>query len=202
MNPDQPASQQSPPPPSVGISNPVNVDHPNQAPATVSAMQPELINPNSSGPPSAKKSFTLPLIIGGGVILILAIAVGAYMFLRSPTPAKPATRTAAVTSPSTPSATAIVTATPELTLTISTPSAGLLVNSQILTISGKTNPNVSLVIYSDSDANSVTSDAQGNYSGTVLLDKGINTITVTAFTDQEVSQTVQIKVVYDDGTNG
>ena len=65
------------------------------------------------------------------------------------------------------------------------------VNGEVL-ISGKTLPNTTVLIYSDSDEASLESDADGKFEGTLLVNETGGLIKVTAFGDngEEKSKTI------------
>ncbi|OGD54544.1 hypothetical protein A3J78_02180 [Candidatus Beckwithbacteria bacterium RBG_13_35_6] len=85
-----------------------------------------------------------------------------------------------------------------LTLGLQTPYDGLILNSNVLTVKGTTLPNSVVVFYTETDENSVESDANGNFAGTINLQGGINTLVVTAFSEIGEEKTQVVDVVYEE----
>lgn len=80
-----------------------------------------------------------------------------------------------------------------LTLILNSPIDGTLVADNQVIVKGKTLPGTTVAFYTDTDENSVEADASGKFEGSLGLVKGINTLTVTAFgEDDEKSVTVDI----------
>lgn len=63
-------------------------------------------------------------------------------------------------------------------------------------ISGRTNPNSQVVVYTDSNEDIFESDEEGNFSGVFVLEEGPNEITITAFGNEEEEVTETRSVVY------
>lgn len=155
--------------------------------------------PSGSGVPlktpnESKHNFQ-PLVFGAVAVLALVLIVGGWFFLVS-SKKLPGTAGTQLQSPTAQNA----PAAPVLTLTVDNPTNNLLVTSKTLAVSGKTLPNVTIEVYTDNDENSVQSDDQGNFSTSVSLDRGINSVTVTAFSDAE-QKSASMNVVYDDGSS-
>ncbi len=84
-----------------------------------------------------------------------------------------------------------------LTLQLVSPSDGeLAVNDEIL-VKGTTLPNSTVVIYTESDQTSIQSSSSGDFESTVKLTSGINSVNVSAFTDDGQEKSLSIGVVYD-----
>ncbi len=77
-------------------------------------------------------------------------------------------------------ATSDQTVSGNITLTVSSPSDGLTVNSPDITVSGKTTPNADVSV----NDQEIKADASGNFSVKLTLDEGDNPITVTASDEQ------------------
>ena len=84
--------------------------------------------------------------------------------------------------------------TESLVLSLSSPTEGDIAVDGEIVVRGKTLPNTTVVIYTQSDETSVESDENGNFEETILLVDGENTLTVTAFSEdgQEKSMTVTV----------
>lgn len=85
-----------------------------------------------------------------------------------------------------------------LTLGLKSPYDGLILTSNILEVKGVTLPNSTVVFYTETDENSVESDENGDFAGTINLQNGINTLVVTAFSVKGEEKTLVVDVVYDD----
>ena len=84
-----------------------------------------------------------------------------------------------------------------LTLNLESPADETIVVSDRITVKGKTLPKTTVVFYTDSDANSIESDASGYFEGTINLSSGINTLTVEAFADNGEEKSISLDIVYD-----
>lgn len=126
------------------------------------------------------RGFTPIILILG--VLLLAGAVGLYYYLNQKSP------TTVNTQPKKQA---------PLSISLESPSDGVLVNNGRLLVKGKTLPKTTVVFYTDSDSNSLESNNLGSFQGDINLTKGINTLTITAYGEngEEVSTTLDI--VYD-----
>lgn len=85
-------------------------------------------------------------------------------------------------------------------LTLVSPTEGTYsLNNEIL-VKGKTLPQTAVIVYTDSDQTSVTSDDQGNFETTISLSSGINTLNVTAFGADGAEKNLSINIVRDSKT--
>jgi hypothetical protein len=128
--------------------------------------------------------------VGGIVFIVLLVLLGGGFLLaqQMQTKSVPAP-TVALPSPQ-------VIAQP-LTLTLNSPKAGeLAVNNEIL-VTGKTLPNTTVTVFTETDEAVVESDAAGNFETTMKLTSGINSLNVSAFSDSGEEKTVSMDVVYD-----
>ncbi len=136
---------------------------------------------------SQKPSPKLPLIFIS-VTIFLILAIGGFFLYKAnsnqsdlfPSP----------TESSQPS-------TAPLTLDLDSPAEGeLAVNDEIL-VRGVTLPDTVVLAYTDTDDASVTSDDSGKFETTLVLAEGINTVNVTAFSDDGQEKTVSLDIVRD-----
>ncbi len=87
---------------------------------------------------------------------------------------------------------------PKLSLTLESPASGDIVLDDLVLVKGKTLPQTTVVFYTETDENSMESDSQGNFEGTLTLEIGINTLTVTAFAENGEEKTITLDLVYDE----
>lgn len=141
-----------------------------------------------------KKGFVFPLVILLVILLLGASAVGAYYYYTNYLN-KPAQQQV-LPLPQQASPVAV----PKLTLSVTSPVNGVLASNSQVNVTGKTKPNVAVAIFTDTDSSTVQSDDSGNFSGTVKLDKGINSLTVSVFDDDGTQVSQSMDVVYDSAT--
>lgn len=132
------------------------------------------------------------LAISIGFVLGLIITFGIWTANKS---LKQLPQTTPTPAP-TPAASISPTPASAVTLTLSSPEDESLTNVSSVTVSGKTFPNASVAIASESDDQIVTADSSGNFSTTVDLDGGYNTITATAFDQTGNSSSQSVTVTY------
>lgn len=80
----------------------------------------------------------------------------------------------------------------ELSLNISSPVSGVVVNQSSIEVKGATIPNAAVFVNEDE----LKADSQGNFSANVILDEGENTIVVVANDDQGNFEEREINVTY------
>ena len=161
-------------------------------PPTPTAPQPAPPTPPATTPPSPTGvNKTKTILVVGGVIVVLFLALGGgYYFMslkKSPVVPAPVANSQPAPEPQ---------ETP-LTLQLTSPQEGEVAASRQITVRGKTVPNATVAVYTDSDQTSVQSSATGDFEATVSLQGGLNTLTVTAFDDSGQEQSVSMEVVYD-----
>ncbi len=83
-----------------------------------------------------------------------------------------------------------------LSLSISSPDDESLNTTGSITLAGKTSPQASVAIVSDLEEQIVTTDSAGNFTVTLNLEGGYNTITVSAFDAAGNSATQTLYVTY------
>lgn len=138
-----------------------------------------------------KLGFALPLILIVLALVVIVGGAGVYYFKYL---APKTTVTSVVTPP------VANVASVKLTLTVDSPTDGTLATNNSVTVRGKTKPNVSVVIFTDKDSVAVQSDNSGNFNGSVSLENGINSLTVTAFDDDGTELSSSMDIVYDNAT--
>jgi hypothetical protein len=125
------------------------------------------------------------IILIGVVIVLVALAVIAYMTFLKPKETLPVSTIPVQPTPQ------------ELTLVLVSPvDEALAVEDEIL-VSGTTLPNATVAIYTESDETSLEADATGAFETTVQLSPGINSLNVTSFTNDGQEKTVSLNVIYD-----
>jgi hypothetical protein len=72
------------------------------------------------------------------------------------------------------------TPAPTIFLTINQPANESVVSNKTLIISGKTSPNATVLLITDSGQEAFTPSSQGDFSTTITLDNGQNIITIEA----------------------
>lgn len=84
-----------------------------------------------------------------------------------------------------------------LDLLIESPTDETLVSESQVLVKGKTQPDAVVVFFTEVDQNSVESDSQGKFEGTVGLAEGINTLSITAFGENGAEKNTALNIVYD-----
>lgn len=103
-------------------------------------------------------------------------------------------------SPTTPRQNGLTVATPTPDsnhfLTITTPREEDIVSNKTITISGKTTPDATVIVSSNTDEQVVTPAQNGNFTLTQLLENGANQIQITAIFPTGEEKTVTRTVSY------
>lgn len=84
-----------------------------------------------------------------------------------------------------------------LTLSIESPKDETLVTDGTIVIKGETSPNTTVTFFTDTADDSVESDVNGNFQGSLPLENGINTLTITAYSESGEEKSITLDVVYD-----
>jgi hypothetical protein len=90
---------------------------------------------------------------------------------------------------------------PALTLGLSSPVDGMISQGTILPISGTTLPGTVVTFYTDMDSDTVVSDPTGLFMGQLVLEAGINNLTVVAMGESE-EKILAMEIIYDDQVLG
>jgi hypothetical protein len=120
---------------------------------------------------------------------LLVAGIAFYFFQIAKTPSNNVTTTVSIASP-TPAA------IPSISLTVDKPVDEEIVNNRILTVSGKTQSNAVVTVITDSSNDVITPDANGNFSTTVNLDDGQNSLEVISIAPNGESMTIKKTVTY------
>lgn len=123
------------------------------------------------------------------IIAFLIISTGTVFFLtRAASPKKTETPVTVKTQ-------IIPTAVPtQLFLTLENPQNGDgAIDGEIL-VSGKTLPGATIAIYTGSDQVIIDTDSTGTFKQTVVLDPGVSTLTVSAFSDDGQEQVKSVDI--------
>jgi len=124
------------------------------------------------------------LILGGSCLLALAaIGLAYWSTIRIIPASRPLLPTVA---------------RPVLGLSLESPASGDVILDGLMTVKGKATPNATVIFYTESDENSVESDTQGNFEGTLSLEAGINTLTVVSFASNGEEESLTLDLVYDE----
>lgn len=118
------------------------------------------------------------------LVLVVLAGAGAYFFLK-PQPAQ--IQLPVANNP----------LKQEIFLNLETPSENTLAAENQIEVKGKTLPNSTVAYYTDNDAGTVVSDQSGNFAGNLVLEEGINTLTVTAFSDEGTEKSITLDLVND-----
>ena len=135
------------------------------------------------------KSSKSKIIIGVSLLVVTLLTIVFVFSLNSQT--KPKEIVIA------PSVTQTQVLTQSLFLNIDQPIDSTLITDGTVTIKGKTLPNLTVALYTDSDENSVDSDDSGTFEGTLKLSSGINTINITVYGQNGEEKTQTLTLVYD-----
>lgn len=135
--------------------------------------------------PQPKKSALSSKVLMLGILLLLLVITGAYFFANSQKQVEAPVRTdeAVVQGP--------------LSLNLESPGDGDLIENNMLVIRGTTSPNTTVAYLSETAEGTVQSSVSGVFEGTLALEEGINTVTITAYGANGEEKTKTIDVVYD-----
>ncbi len=167
------------------ISSPVVVPPP--SPSSSPNQQATYIDQDKPSSHSSK----IKLLLVVFVVMVL-IAGGAYYYLTMSKPAEIA---------STPPPPQVVTPKPtqpkEVLLTVESPTDGNIVTTDKITVKGKTAPNATVVVFTETRQTSIDADSTGMFETEITLSPGINTLSVTSFDEKSDEKTVTLTITYD-----
>lgn len=86
--------------------------------------------------------------------------------------------------------------TPSVLLSLDEPKDENVYATRVIKVSGKTNPDATIVVLTDTDQDVLTPAKDGSFSTTVTIDTGENTIQVTAVGKNGDSNTINRTVTY------
>lgn len=107
------------------------------------------------------------------LIGLLAAGLAFYFYQSTKTVSTPNQITLNAPSPS-------PTPRPTVYISLTNPDDETIVSSKTLTISGKTNPGATIIIYTTSDQQVIQPSTQGDFSTTLILDSGENLLKITS----------------------
>jgi len=164
----------------------VAMDNQNQqaAPPTETEIAPQVFTEKKS---SGYKWLIFAVLV---VVLLMGAGVGVYLLN---TPGKKSSEVQVQVQPEPIS---------ELKLALVSPVTDTVSENNMITVSGTTNPNATVVVFSEDNESVIQSDSEGNFFGEIELVGGINTLSVTAFSEDGQEKTVTQEVVYDDQVLG
>lgn len=124
-------------------------------------------------------AITIGLVVGGG----------AFYFYQS-TKVIPKTEQNPITVKPNPSP------LPKVLLTVDEPRDENVYDSRVIKISGKTDPNATIVVLTDTDEDILTPTTTGDFSTTVTINAGENVIQITAINKNGDTNTINRTVTY------
>ena len=128
-----------------------------------------------------------PILIFAGVGIIVTVILMAMLFLQPQT--TPVSLTPTTTVEETPQ---------ELTLTLESPADGTLAVANEMLVRGTTTPGATVAVFTETDEIIVETDAYGQFETTVQLAAGINSLNITAYSEDGQEKTITLNVVYDE----
>jgi hypothetical protein len=131
------------------------------------------------------------VILSFVAVLIGLLAAGVAFYFYQSTKTIPSSNQVTVNAP-----TPTPTPKPTVYLTLNTPNDETVVGSKTLTISGKTNPNATIIIYDGSDQTVIQPSTQGDFSVTLTISSGENLIKLVSILPSGETTTVQRTITY------
>ncbi|MBI4057831.1 hypothetical protein HY405_00735 [Candidatus Microgenomates bacterium] len=136
-----------------------------------------------------RKEVLIAIILGAA--LGLAIAFGVWRANIALSPKKTTQETTSTATPtSTPSS------TPEFSLVVTQPEDEALVDTQTITVEGKTLPGATVIITSPADEQIVLAGSDGTFTREIKLESGANTVLITTINENDETVEQQITVTY------
>lgn len=129
------------------------------------------------------------IVLSFVAIIVGLLVAGVVFFIYQSTKAIPKSQIPTITTIApTP------TPNPSVFLTVDQPSDGSVVTSKTLVISGKTNPDATIVLTTSTDDQVINPTTMGGYSMTTALTDGENILTVTAIAanGEETKKTITV----------
>ncbi len=160
-----------------------------QQPATVGPMSPSPDLSHKVPTSGGKKNILVGVLV---LLFIVGLSGGGWWYL-----SRSKSANTADLSPLPSQTVTTAPAVEDLTLTLSSPDQGALAVNNEMLVKGKTLPNTVVVLFTDGDQETVESNAMGEFESTLLLEPGINTLSVTAYAQDGQEKNVTLDVVYD-----
>ena len=123
------------------------------------------------------------------IIIGLTVAGGAFYFYQS-TKVIPQEQQIPITINPSPSP------TPKVLLTVDEPKDENVYDSRVIKITGKTDPNATIIVLTDTDEDVLIPTLTGDFSTTVTIDTGQNVIQITAINKNGDTNTINRTVTY------
>lgn len=125
------------------------------------------------------------------MVIIGLLVAGVAFYLYQGTKSIPSSKTSVLVASPTP--TPITTS---VYLNVDSPTDESVVGNKTVTVSGKTTPDATIVIITNSDQKVIVPSGVGDFSTTITITDGANLIRVTAFGSDGQSETIQKTVTY------
>jgi hypothetical protein len=123
------------------------------------------------------------------LIGLLAAGIAFYFYQSTKTISTPNQITLNAPSPT-------PTPKPTVYISLNNPNDETVTDSKTLTVSGKTNPNATIIIYTDNDQQIIQPSTQGDFSTTLTLDNGENLLKISAILPGGEINTILRTVTY------
>jgi hypothetical protein len=131
------------------------------------------------------------VILSFVAVLIGLLAAGIAFYFYQSTKTLPPSNQITVNAP-----TPTQTPKPTVYISLNTPDDETIVASKTLTINGKTNPNATIIIYTNADQQVIQPSSQGDFSTTLTLDDGENLLKLMSILPGGEAITIQRTVTY------
>lgn len=125
------------------------------------------------------------------MVIIGLLVAGVAFYLYQGTKSVPSSKTSILVASPTP--TPITTS---VYLNVSSPTDESVVGNKTVTVSGKTTPDATIVIMTNSDQKVIVPSGVGDFSTTIIITDGANLIRVTSFGSDGQSETIQKTITY------
>ena len=131
------------------------------------------------------------VIVSFIMVIIGLLVAGVAFYIYQGTKSVPSSKTSIVVASPTP--TPITTS---VYLNVDSPTDESVVGNKTITVSGKTTPNATIVIITNSDQKVIAHSEVGDFSTTIAITDGANLIRITAFGSDGQSTTIQRTITY------
>ena len=125
------------------------------------------------------------------MVVIGLLVAGVAFYIYQGTKSVPGSKTSILVASPTP--TPINTS---VYLNVDSPTDESIVDNKTVTVSGKTTPDATIVIMTNSDQKVIQPSEQGDFSSTIIITGGVNLIQITALGSDGQSATVQKTITY------
>lgn len=125
------------------------------------------------------------------MVIIGLLVAGVAFYIYQGTKSVPSSKTSI--SVASPTPTPITTS---VYLNVDSPTDESVVDNKTVTVSGKTTPDATIVIMTNSDQKVIVPSGVGDFSTTIIITDGTNLIRITAFGSDGQSETIQKTITY------